>query len=222
MIKRSDLTFLKNILSLHNANIDLEYLTNVLTAIEHNEELTDDILDSFSVNQFKSKRKLLDLISSLDILDKDSEVIIFGCWYGSILIPELSKKSRRITAIDLDNDVIKIAKNKFFNDYKNIEFIADNIFFTDRKRYNRAKLFINTSCEHMLPMKQWPFWSNLESDSYFAFQSNNMNTIEGHINCVYSFEEFENQLPNNFEVLLKDELADDRGIRYMLVGKINV
>jgi len=220
MIKRSDLVFLKNVLSLHNSNVDLGYLNNVLTAIEHNEELTDNILDSFSENQFKSKKKLLELINSLDVLNNDSEVIILGCWYGSILVPELSKKSKRITAIDLDETTIRIAKNKFFSDYKNVEFVVDDVFFTDRKRYNRAKLFINTSCEHMLPMKQWPFWSNLECDSYFAFQSNNMFNIEGHINCVNSFEEFKNQLPTHFEILIQDELKDDRGTRYMLVGKI--
>lgn len=201
--------------------IEESIFRNVLKTIKEFPERSLDIIDSFSDNQFKAKRKLLDLVSSLNILDNESEVIIFGCWYGSILIPELSNKSKKITAIDMDENVIKIAKNKFFEDYKNIEFIADDIFLTDRRRYNKAKLFINTSCEHMLPMNKWPYWSNLECDSYFAFQSNNMFQIEGHINCVNSIDEFKNQLPNNFEVLLQDELSDDRGTRYMLVGKIH-
>ena len=201
--------------------IEESVFRNVLKTIKEFPERSLDIIDSFSDNQFKAKRKLLDLISSLDILDKESEVIILGCWYGSILIPELLKNSKRITAIDLDETTIRIAKNKFFSDYKNVEFIADDVFSTDRKRFNRATLFINTSCEHMLPMKQWPFWSNLECDSYFAFQSNNMFQIEGHVNCVNSVEEFKDQLPNNFKILLQDELKDERGTRYMVVGKIN-
>jgi len=200
--------------------IEESVFRNVLKTIKECPEYSLDIIDSFSDNQFKAKRKLLELINSLDILDRDSEVIIFGCWYGSILIPELSKKIKRITAIDLDENVIKIAKNKFFGDYKNVEFAVDDIFITERRRYKQAKLFINTSCEHMLPMNQWPYWENLECDSYFAFQSNNMFQIEGHINCVNSPDEFKNQLPSHFQVLLQDEIKDERGTRYMLVGKI--
>jgi hypothetical protein len=221
MIKRSDLNFLKNILSLHNTNVNLEYLTNVLTVIEHNEELTDDILDSFSVNQFESKRTLLEIIDSLNILDQNSEITIWGCWYGSILIPELSKKSKMIHAIDLDANTIRLAKNKFFPDYKNVEFIADDIFSSCRQRYHDTNLFINTSCEHMPPMNEWPYWKKLKSSSHFAFQSNNMFNIEGHVNCVNSLEEFKKQLPSHFEVLIQDELKDDRGTRYMLIGKIH-
>ena len=194
---------------------------NVLKTIKELPEYSLDIIDSFSDTQFKAKRKLLELINSLDILDHNSEVIIWGSWYGSILIPELSKNTKRVTAIDLDDQAIKISKNRFFKDYKNLDFITDDIFSKFRPRYLNTKLFINTSCEHMPPMNKWPYWNQLTSDAYFAFQSNNMDTIEDHTNCVYSFEEFKNQLPSNFEVLRQDELADKRGIRYMLVGKIS-
>jgi hypothetical protein len=59
-----------------------------------------------------------------------------------------------------------------------------------------------------------------ESKSYFAFQSNNMFDIEGHINCVKNIDEFKKQLPNNAKVLIEDEIPDDRGIRFTLVGKL--
>jgi hypothetical protein len=200
--------------------IEESVFRNVLKTIKELPEYSLDIIDSFSDNQFKAKRKLLELIDTLDILDHNSEIVIWGVWYGSILIPELSKNVKRVTAIDLDDAVIKIAKNKFFKDYSNVDFITDDIFSKFRSRYLNTKLFVNTSCEHMSPMKEWPYWNQLTSDAYFAFQSNNMDTIKDHTNCVYSFEEFRNQLPDNFEVLLQDELTDDRGIRYMLVGKI--
>jgi hypothetical protein len=61
----------------------------------------------------------------------------------------------------------------------------------------------------------------LPDDCYFAFQSNNMFDIEGHINCVNSLDEFKEQLPERAEVLYEEEVQDSRGTRYMLVGKFN-
>jgi hypothetical protein len=47
-----------------------------------------------------------------------------------------------------------------------------------------------------------------------------MDQIEGHVNCVKSLEEFKTQLPPKSKVLFEDELKDERGTRYTLVGKI--
>jgi hypothetical protein len=220
MIDRETLPFLKNILGLHNSNIDLSFLENVLTAIKDNKELENDIIDSFSKNQFAEKIKLIEHIKNLNILNEASEVIIFGSWYGSIFIPVLSPKVKRVTCIDLNDQVLKIAKNKLFQDYKNVDYIAADVFSKDRERYWNTKLFINTSCEHMPPMKEWPFWINVSKDAHFAFMSNNMDYIEGHVNCINSVEEFKNQLPNNFKVLFEDEIVEERGIKYLVVGKI--
>lgn len=201
--------------------IDETLFRNVLKEIKENPSLASDIIDSFSDNQFKSKTKILDYIDNLDILTPDSEVIIFGSWYGSIIIPNLTKKVKRISCIDINEQVLKIAKNRFFNHYNNIDYIAADIFEVDLKRYCNSILFINASCEHMLPMKDWPYWSNLQNDSYFVFTSNNMFDIEGHVNCVNSLEEFKAQLPDRAEVLHQEEVEDTRGTRYILVGKIS-
>jgi hypothetical protein len=220
MINREALPFLKNILGLHNSDVNLNFLENVLTAIKNNKEFEDDIIDSFSKNQFTEKIKLIEHIKNLNILNENSEIIIFGSWYGSIFIPVLAPKVKRVTCIDLNDQVLKIAKNRLFQDYKNIDYIAADIFDKDRERYWNSTLFINTSCEHMPPMKEWPFWSSTSKDAHFAFMSNNMDYIEGHINCVKSIEEFKNQLPNNFKVLFEDEIVEERGIKYLVVGKI--
>jgi hypothetical protein len=201
--------------------IDLQLLKNIMEEVRENK----DLLDSFSPNQFKSKLTLVNHIKSLNILNKESEIVIFGSWYGSILIPAFYNDVKKITAIDKDPKVISKAKYKIFKDY-NIEFISDDVFSTFRKQYEKATLFINTSCEHMKPMKEWgpapqyknP-WSKRISGSYFAFTSNNMHNIEGHINCVSSIKEFKSQLPDNANVLIEDEVKDERGIRFMLIGQ---
>ena len=59
----------------------------------------------------------------------------------------------------------------------------------------------------------------LDTEAYFAYQSNNMLKIEGHINCVYDLDDFKKQLPDNAKVLIEDEIKDDRGTRFLLIGK---
>jgi hypothetical protein len=226
-MKRDDLVYIKNILKASNANkVDFDLLDNVFTVIEHDPERKDDLLDSFSSNQFKSKDNLINHVKNLNILNKDSEITIFGSWYGSILIPSFCDDVKRITAIDLDTKVISIAKNRLFSHYKNIEFIAKDCFAwaEHSSRIRKTQLIINTSCEHMKPMRDLKVYNKynklIQIDAYFAFQSNNMFDIAGHINCVNSIEEFKSQLPDRAKVLIEDEVTDDRGTRYTLIGKL--
>ena len=97
-------------------DIDLQLFKNIMAEARHN----DNLLDSFSPNQFKSKQRLIKHIRDQLILKINSEIVIFGGWYGSILIPAF-KEVKRITLIDKDKDIISIAKNRLFNHYKNIE-----------------------------------------------------------------------------------------------------
>lgn len=201
--------------------IDIKLLQYTMEDVRENK----DLLDSYSPNQFKSKLNLINHIKSLNILDKESEIVIFGCWYGSILIPAFYNKVKKITCIDQDAKVISRAKYNLFKDF-NVDFITGDVF-EFRDSYKNADLFINTSCEHMKSMKQWgpaptyknPWWDRV-SPAYFAFQSNNMYDIEGHINCVSSIEEFKYQMPDKAEILVEDRIVDDRGTRFMLIGKI--
>ena len=55
-----------------------------------------DVLDSFSSNQFLSKLNLIDHIKSLNFLNKDSEIVIMGSWYGSILIPAFYNEVKKL------------------------------------------------------------------------------------------------------------------------------
>lgn len=240
-IKEDDeFSFYKVLLQTSKESINLDLLENVLKVIKHNPELKDDILDSYSSNQFASKTALINSVNSLDILDKNSTVVIWGCWYGSILIPSLAHKVKKIIALDLDEKVITIGK-KFFSDYTNLEFQCVDVFEKYLNAYKETNLIINTSCEHMPPMKEWKWFGpgalendtfkglkgegfgspKLSSNCWFAFQSNNMFGIEGHINCVNSLEEFKEQLPNRAEIHYEEEVEDTRGTRYMLVGKFN-
>jgi len=210
--------------------IDEKILKNIISNLISSSmrEVREDkqLLDSFSPNQFLSKLNLINHIRSLNILNKNSEIVIFGGWYGSILIPAFYNEVKKITLIDKDNKVISRAKHNLFKD-TDVEFICDDIFENFRNQYETTNLFINTSCEHMKPMKEWgpapqyknPWWDRV-SPAYFAFQSNAMFDIPTHINCVKNIEEFKKQLPDRAEVLIEDEIPDERGTRFTLVGKL--
>ena len=192
--------------------IDLQLFKNIMAESRNN----TDLLDSFSPNQFKSKENLITHINNLGILDDKSEIVILGGWYGSILIPAF-RNVKEITLIDIDDNVVKIAKNRLFNHYTNVDYITADVFNLDKhkSRVENADLIINTSCEHMKPMKELELYSN----SYFAFQSNDMFDIPTHINCVNDIEEFEKQMPVNAKIIIEDSIKDDRGTRFTLIGQ---
>ena len=196
--------------------INLDLFKNIMNEARNN----PDLLDSFSPNQFKSKENLINHIKKLNILNSESEIVIFGCWYGSILIPAFYNEVKRITAIDIDDNVIGIAKNRIFKNYDKIDFIINDAFVWANKssRIKSTNLIINTSCEHMQPMKNLPILNNI--NSYFAFQSNNMFDIKTHINCVNNIEEFKKQLPSKAKILIEDQIEEDRGIRFTLIGQL--
>ena len=196
-------------------DVDSKLFKNIMAEARNN----SDLLDSFSPNQFVAKEKLISSVNNLNILDADSEVVILGGWYGSILIPAF-KQVKRITLIDINNNVVSIAKNRLFNHYTNVDFITSDVFDKDRHgRIMSADVIINTSCEHMKSMKHLEALAH--SEAYFAFTSNNMHDIEGHTNTVNNIEEFIQQLPTNAKILHQDEIEDTRGTRYLLVGKLS-
>ena len=195
-------------------DIDLQLFKNIIAEGRHN----GDLLDSYSPNQFKTKERLIGHVRDLNVVNDQSEITILGGWYGSILIPAF-KEAKRISLIDIDKNATSIGKQRLFKHYNNVDFITSDVF--DKNRHGRiryANLVINTSCEHMKPMRELEALQ--QSNAYFAFTSNNMLGIEGHINCVYDLDDFERQMPDNAQVLVRDSITDERGTRFMLIGKL--
>ena len=147
--------FMHNILSATNQNVDYRLLDNVLSTVKKEPDVENILLDSFSTPQVNAKFNIINHIEKLGILNEQSEVVIFAGWFGSIFVPALASKVKKITLIDMDERVINVAKNRLFMDYLNVEFIVGDIFETFKKEYETTDLFINTSCEHMRPMSEW-------------------------------------------------------------------
>lgn len=236
-IKENDiLKFYTHLFKITCPNLNMVLLENILKAIKIEKNKKEDMLDSFSNNQIAAKTSLIDSIKNLKVLDKDSTVIIWGSWYGSILVPLLANQVKKIICLDLDKSPVNIGKKKFFHHLDNVDFQCVDIFEKYLNVYKEASLIINTSCEHMNPMKDWKWFQKgalstdsqykhkfsspkFSDDCWFAFQSNDMFGIEGHVNCVNSLQEFKEQLPDRAEIRYSDEVEDTRGTRFMLVGK---
>ena len=78
-------------------------------------------------------------------------------------------------------------------------------------------LIINTSCEHMYPMKKIKEL-NPDLKAWFVLQSTNENKFEDHINCVNSAEELAQQSEMK-EVLYQGEKLLNNGMtRFMVIG----
>ena len=193
--------------------IGIKLFKNIIKEGRHDQTL----LDSYSPNQFKSKENLLKHVYMLPLTKPN--IVILGSWFGSILVPSLANIANHISCVDVDNRVIKIAKNRLFPMYKNITWYNKDVWNEEYwHEIREADLIINTSCEHMADMSSLPPLK--QSNAYFAFQSNNMYNIETHINCVSDLNEFIKQLPIKASVLIKDKVKDDRGTRFTLIGKL--
>lgn len=218
-------------LNFEDNTIDLDLFKRILREIKaNNYDQKDKIIDSFSENQFRAKSKILEFLS--DILTPQSRVAILGGWYGSILIPALVDKVERINIYDMDETAIQISKNIISNRHEKVQHYIRNVFddIPNEKAESpmhpnsrpfhepavrKYDIIINPSCEHMPPMKDWPWW---ESNKYFCLTSNNMYGIEGHINCVETIDDFIMQLPP-CDILDEDIISDERGDRFLVFGK---
>lgn len=217
-------------------SLNLDLLNDVLKTIKEKPSFKDDIFDSFSNNQLAAKTRIINELDDLKILNSNTNAVIWGCWYGSIIMPLLSKKLKHVLGLDIDEDVIDIGKKKLLKKYSNIDYQKLNIFEKYLNSYQDTNLIINTSCEHMPPMKEWKWFGNgamkddkgkkdfettkLNDNCYFVFQSNNMYGIEGHINCVDNIADFRSQLPDRAKIIKEIEIEDTRGIRFMIIGKM--
>ena len=217
-----DIKDLKNtsMINLKNNTMDLDFFKKIRFLCYDNDDLYKQILDSFSPSQFKSKLNLIKMLDNLNVINEKTDIAVFGCWFNSIIGSLLHNRVNSITGYDVDSQATHIGK-KLFENISNIKFEKSDIFkFGEhKKKLDDIDIIINTSCEHMKPLKEWPYWNLIKNKTIFALQSNNMFHIKDHTNCVKSIEYFIKQLPSKFKVISTDEVTLKDGIRFTIIGK---
>jgi hypothetical protein len=179
------------------------------------------LLDSSTTSQLQGKLWLVNELQKLDL--KFSNVCIIGGWFAQFITP-LMFDNFDINFIhnwDIDQDAKQISYkfNRRYKHQKRYVAITSNLLEKSWSKFRKSNydLIINTSCEHMYPMKKIREL-NLNLKSWFVLQSTNEDKFDDHINCVNSTKELAEQGQLK-QVLYEGQITLDNGMtRFMVIG----
>jgi len=152
------------------------------------------IFESLSPNQISSKKWLTDELIKHLPNNISHKIEIVGSWYGFPLLQYIHDaiNFEKIECWDIDKEARLICKKyiEIFK-YDNI-FVYNKNYWEHERTASEATLLINTSSEHMSSsfyQTKGKYGKFYHKNPLVVIQSNNMNHIEGHINCVNDEEE---------------------------------
>ena len=190
------------------------------------------LLDSSTTSQLQGKLWLVNELQKLDL--KFSKVCLVGGWFAQFITPLMidNFNVEFIHNWEIDEDAQKISYkfNRRYKEDNRYRAYCSNLFeyhWSDevKKYYNywnkfrnaNYDLVINTSCEHMYPMKKLREY-NPDLKSWFVLQSTNETKFKDHINCVNSTKELAEQGELK-QILYEGQLTLDNGMtRFMVIG----
>jgi len=191
------------------------------------------IQDAFSRGQVQSKIWLITEL--VKITQRYDNILIYAGWMGQLIFfLKHAIEFDTVRIVDLDSVACeisdKIINNDLIEDWKvksscesieNIEHFNDHciIPLTNKagdtfKTKFEPNLIINTSAEHM--DETWFY--NIKKDCIVAVQSNNLEDIDEHVNCVTSIDAMKKKFKMS-KVLYEGELQLQGYKRFMLIGK---
>ena len=160
-------------------------------------------LDASIPSQLESKLWVVDELKKIeDRFDLQPNIALIGGWFANYLTPLLidNLNACKVVNHEIDNDAKDISY-KYNKRYKDTG--QDQCLIKDAMMKELDEIFdivINTSCEHMFPMKRFvemnkqtlPFDGEQNSPLY-VLQSTNDDQYDDHVNCVSSPEELAEQ-----------------------------
>lgn len=188
-----------------------QYLTSLSSVLRSGADV-NDLADSLSETQFRSKSWLVETLSKQSI-PANPRVLILGGWYGSYLIPMLNDtiKPSHIYLNDVNRSVLDVAK-ELHRKTTNCSFHH----FDATSFYHRydVDVVINTSCEHM---SSYQHMLGEPSNVLYALQSCDNENDPGHVNVSTSTEDFASKL-NLKHVIFAGRQSLGHKNRFMLMG----
>jgi len=173
-----------------------------------------------TISQTQSKLWLSEELSSLNL--KCDRVAILGGWFAHIITPLLLENVRcgSVINFEIDRDAKDISY-KFNNRYNRTDryFAKEkNIMLEPLSPKYNFDIVINTSCEHMFPMKKYR-QLNQHINPIYVLQSTDNDKYDDHINCVKDEDELVEQSELK-QVYFKGSKVLDNGMtRFMVIGK---
>jgi len=176
-------------------------------------------------SQLESKLWIIQELIKLEI--KPKRVAILAGWYSQYIIPLLIEHGVEFIynfEIDRDAKDISYKFNKRYKDQEKYECHITDIMFKEiwrkEENYGAFDVLINTSCEHMFPMRRFrELNKNLSGNPIYVLQSTNEDKYEDHINCVSGPEELAEQA-EFVDIMYSGTKTLDNGMeRFMVIGK---
>ena len=185
------------------------------------------IRDASTSSQLQSKLWLVSEIINLGI--NVERVALLGGWYANFIVPLLIDELgvSFIHNFEIDQDVKQLSYkfNKRYKDEKKYKCYIVDVMFSPIWQYMKVgescfDLVINTSCEHMFPMRKFLKMNRGFLDNpIYVLQSTDDDQYDDHINCVSSPDELAEQA-NFVDVLYSGTKILDNGMnRFMVIGK---
>jgi len=175
------------------------------------------LTNSSTTSQLQGKLWLINELQKLDL--KFTKVCLIGGWFAQFITPLIfdNFKVDIIHNYDIDEDAQKISYkfNRRYKEEGKYKAIRTNTLIHPLKE--EYDIIINTSCEHMYPMKKFREL-NPNLKSWFVLQSTNEDKFDDHINCVNNTKELVEQGKLK-QVLYEGQLTLDNGMtRFMVIG----
>jgi hypothetical protein len=184
------------------------------------------VLDSMNRSQLESKLWIVNELSELMLFPKS--VALLGGWYANYIVPLLIEHGVELIhnfEIDEDAKAISYKFNKTYKDKKQykcdiVNTMFDSVWNKQKKTEPVFDFIINTSCEHMFPMRRFrELNKKLSGNPIYVLQSTNEDKYEDHINCVSGPEELAEQAELIDVVYSGTKVLDNGMNRFMVIGR---
>jgi hypothetical protein len=184
------------------------------------------VLDSMNRSQLESKLWIVNELSELMLFPKS--VALLGGWYANYIVPLLIEHGVELIhnfEIDEDAKAISYKFNKTYKDKKQykcdiVNTMFDSVWNKQKKTEPVFDFIINTSCEHMFPMRRFrELNKKLSGNPIYVLQSTNEDKYEDHINCVSGPEELAEQAELTNVVYSGTKVLDNGMNRFMVIGR---
>tara|TARA_Y100001938_G_scaffold150523_1_gene241850 strand:- start:10006 stop:10662 length:657 start_codon:yes stop_codon:yes gene_type:complete len=160
-------------------------------------------LDASIPSQLESKLWIVDELKKIeDCFDFQPNIALIGGWFANYLTPLLidNLNACKVVNHEIDNDAkdISYKYNKRYKETGQYQCLIKDAMMKELDEI--FDIVINTSCEHMFPMKRFvemnkqtlPF-NGEQNNPLYVLQSTNDDQYDDHINCVSSPEELAEQ-----------------------------
>jgi len=184
--------------------------------IKNNEFLTERLKNASTASQLQSKLWIVNELINLNI--KPKRVAILGGWFANYITPLIvdNLNVSFIRNYDIDKEVLNVSSS-LNKRYEKIYNTGTRNIMIEPIDYN-FDLVINTSCEHMFPMKKFKE-INFRLNCVYVLQSTNETKYDDHINCVNNANELAEQADIKEIYFSGSKILDNGMTRFMVIGK---